>query len=186
MRDADSDLRAALLAKSKQYIKSVVRDPASVKWNAAGAWVEHEMVNVSLDFTTLNGFGAPVRETWYFMFTPEGKIVSLLTPKGEQLDQSDRNRKVTPRGAEIAAPEPVDTKLIAPPSLKVEPKTADIFAVTPEAMAGRSLAEIEAIHGTAVNLDKATGWATWAQFRARFVAGKVVEVLGEAHKNAAH
>lgn len=44
------------------------------------------------------------------------------------------------------------------------------------AMEGKTLAEIEGTHGGALSKDKATGWAEFRAFRARFDGGKVVEV----------
>lgn len=44
------------------------------------------------------------------------------------------------------------------------------------AMEGHTLAEIQNTHGPALSRDAATGWATWAKFKARFVGGRVVEV----------
>jgi hypothetical protein len=37
------------------------------------------------------------------------------------------------------------------------------------------LAEVETMHGPALEKDKATGWAEFGTFRARFAGGKVVE-----------
>jgi hypothetical protein len=41
---------------------------------------------------------------------------------------------------------------------------------------GRTLAQVEKNHGQALSKDKASGWAIWPKFRARFEGGNVVEV----------
>jgi hypothetical protein len=41
---------------------------------------------------------------------------------------------------------------------------------------GWSMSEVESRHGPAQDKDKATGWAVWPAFRARFEGGAVVEV----------
>lgn len=171
------DLRGALLAKSKALIRSIVRDPTSVKWNDEGTWMDKGMVNVSLDFTTLNGFGGPVRETWYFMFSTDGKIVSLLTPKGEQIKSVRKSDSQPP--LEVARERaPSEKKLAAKGEAKQEEtqRLADMLPAAQAAMEGKTMAEIEGVHGKALNRDAVTGWAVWPKFRARFVNGRVLDV----------
>jgi len=70
---------------SKEIIKKAVRDPSSVKWNEEVAWVKEGTMNVSIDFTASNGFGGPVRDTWFFTYSIEGKVASVITSKGDQI-----------------------------------------------------------------------------------------------------
>lgn len=44
------------------------------------------------------------------------------------------------------------------------------------AMRGKTMAEIEGVHGPARSRDPITGWAEWAKFKARFRDGKVFDV----------
>ena len=83
--DAQRDREAAALSRAQHVIKQLTRDPAAVKWNECVAWTKADQISVSIDFTAPNGFGGPVRETWYFTTDAAGKLVSLLTPKGEQV-----------------------------------------------------------------------------------------------------
>lgn len=84
-QDAQRDREAAALSQAQHVIKKLTRDPSAVKWNECVAWTKDAQINVSIDFTAPNGFGGPVRETWYFTTNEAGKLVSLLTPKGEQI-----------------------------------------------------------------------------------------------------
>jgi hypothetical protein len=54
------------------------------------------------------------------------------------------------------------------PRLKAKAPTAPIIE-------GWTFTEVESTYGKALSADKATGWATWPQFRARFEKGNVVE-----------
>lgn len=148
---------ALLITKCKRVVRSVVRDPSSVKWNDEAVWSNKGVANASLDFTALNGLGGPVRETWYFTFDAGGKIISILTPQGEQLKPARKE------------PQPIE-----PDTEKEAMKAAAISAQA--AMEGRSLVEIEGTHGKALRKDAGTGWAEWPKFSARFAGGKVVEV----------
>jgi|GEM_PF-4637346 len=80
-----NDRETAALSKALHVVKQLSRDPSAVKWNECVAWTKDNQINVSIDFTAPNGFGGPVRETWYFTTDESGKLVSLLTPKGEQI-----------------------------------------------------------------------------------------------------
>lgn len=84
-QDAQRDREAAALSQAQHVIKQLTRDPSAVKWNECVAWTKDNQIQVSIDFTAPNGFGGPVRETWYFTTDAAGKLVSLLTPKGEQV-----------------------------------------------------------------------------------------------------
>jgi len=57
-----------------------------------------------------------------------------------------------------------------------EARRAEMQVQAQAAMEGRSLAEIEGTHGAALSRDKVSGWAKWPKFRARFEAGKAVEI----------
>ena len=148
-----------LVTKCRRLIRSVVRDPSSVKWNDEKVWSADGQGQVSVDFTTLNGFGGPVRETWYFSFDADEKVVSIITPKGEQLESARETER-------LASAKRAEKK----------EKAAELAVTSQAAMEGHTLAEIEATHGKAMQKDAATGWAVWPQFSARFAEGKVVEV----------
>lgn len=164
---------SASLAKSKLVIKATVRDPSSVKWNDEAAWTKDGLVNVLLDFTTLNGFGGPVRETWYFTFTPEGKAVSVLTPRGEELNKEPE----APSPRRESEKKAVESQQRLQGEVKQDRENQEAMQVAAQAaMEGKTLPEIEGTHGKALSRDPATGWAEWSKFRARFAAGKVVEV----------
>jgi hypothetical protein len=74
-----------LIAQCKRLVRAWARDPSMVKWNAQSVWLKDGQALASLDFTAINGLGGPVRETWVFTFDADGNIISVVTPKGEQL-----------------------------------------------------------------------------------------------------
>ena len=77
--------------------------------------------------------------------------------------------------ARLSEVKQAEEKKAAKASAELE-KRQHMQATAQAAMEGRSLVDIEATHGAAAAKDKATGWAEWPKFRARFADGKAVEI----------
>jgi len=66
---------------------------------------------------------------------------------------------------------PIRSTLITPaPQPAAQPTPAPTIQLPHP---GQTFAEVEAIHGPAISKDTASGWATWKNFRAQFVSGRV-------------
>jgi hypothetical protein len=70
-------------------------------------------------------------------------------------------------------PEAYVAKVLVNAMEKQQEKNAAAFV----ALEGKTLAEVEGTHGTAISKDKNTGWAEFRTFRARFENGKLAEVV---------
>jgi hypothetical protein len=64
------------------------------------------------------------------------------------------------------------------PTTSADPAPPVAAVPEPPAITGWTLAEVISKHGEPTTRDKATGWATWPTFQARFEGGAVVEVAG--------
>lgn len=72
----------------------------------------------------------------------------------------------------LALPGPVDPPAPAPtPAVTAAPATPELPAIR-----AWSYAEVVKAHGEPEAKDRATGWATWPTFKARFASGQVEEI----------
>lgn len=65
----------------KEWISENVRDPGSVKYHSWDNQLLEGGVTSTVDFTAVNGFGGPSRDTWQFIFSRRSGDLLRVTSK---------------------------------------------------------------------------------------------------------